>query len=89
MNPTQNGLNTLPPKEDAGPRMLAESYILFTVACVLLAIRCYGRLCLTKNWGWDDTTIIVAWVCSAFFQATVLAHMIADFSSTKHCPNDL
>lgn len=52
-----------PQGRSAGPAILAELYILLSLATLLVAIRCYGRLRFTTDWGWDDTSIIFALVC--------------------------
>jgi len=51
----------------AGLAILAEYYTLLLIALFLIFIRAYVRVRITKgnfqSWGWDDSTIIIAWVC--------------------------
>ncbi|KAK6823068.1 hypothetical protein RU639_005937 [Aspergillus parasiticus] len=41
--------------------LLAEYYTLTVIALALVLLRAWVCLRLTRNWGWDDTCIVIAW----------------------------
>ncbi|KAH8645579.1 hypothetical protein BGZ60DRAFT_392534 [Tricladium varicosporioides] len=62
MSSAREAQAVLPPDHNSGPGILAESYILLVIATSLIVVRSYVRLSITNCWGWDDTTIIIAWI---------------------------
>ncbi|MCJ1283108.1 hypothetical protein MMC26_002435 [Xylographa opegraphella] len=48
---------SLPANYSTAPIILALQYILLSLTIALIIARCHGRLRVTKDWGWDDTTI--------------------------------
>ncbi|KAI4146672.1 MAG: hypothetical protein LQ340_005850 [Diploschistes diacapsis] len=74
--------NALPPDSDAGPGILVEVYILLIMAFVLVGLRCYVRLGVRSNWGWDDSMIIIAlifWLIGA-----ILVQLEVNLGSGRH-----
>jgi hypothetical protein len=59
----------------AGNAILAEYYTLLLLALFHIAVRTYVRFWITKgnfqSWSWDDTTIILAWVSSLLYEASI------------------
>ena len=47
----------------AGAGILAEIYILLSIATWLVCVRCYGRMRFHNGLGWDDITCVAALVC--------------------------
>ena len=47
---------------DPKAALLAATWILFLLAALLIVIRCHVRRSLTKDWGSDDTSIVVGLV---------------------------
>ncbi|KAE8386661.1 hypothetical protein BDV23DRAFT_196287 [Aspergillus alliaceus] len=62
MDSAPNQQIPLPPDHRSTAGLLAEYYILAVIALALVALRAWVRLHLTKNWGWDDTCIVIAWM---------------------------
>lgn len=60
----QKNSRASPQGHSTGPAALAELYILLSLATLLVALRCYGHIRFTKDWGWDISSIIVALVIS-------------------------
>ncbi|KAL8668764.1 MAG: hypothetical protein Q9168_006622 [Polycauliona sp. 1 TL-2023] len=46
----------------AGAGLLAQYYILLSIATGLVCLRCFGRIRSQKRLGWDDIFSVVAWV---------------------------
>ncbi|PQE25645.1 integral membrane protein [Rutstroemia sp. NJR-2017a BBW] len=47
-----------------GPGLIAEYCVFLLLSLFLVLCRAYTRLRVTEFWGWDDTTIIIAWIFS-------------------------
>ncbi|KAK1149445.1 hypothetical protein N8T08_006668 [Aspergillus melleus] len=53
------------PQQPMTTGILVEYYVLTAIALILVVARLWMRLALTaRNWGWDDYTIVLAWLCS-------------------------
>lgn len=52
----------IPPDHRTTSGLLAEYYTLTVIALALVLLRAWVCLRLTRNWGWDDTCIVIAWV---------------------------
>lgn len=53
---------SLPPDESRGPSLIAEEWTTVSIASLLVFLRIYTRVFLRKTAGWDDWTIVMAWV---------------------------
>ncbi|KAJ5291694.1 integral membrane protein [Penicillium angulare] len=62
--------------------ILAELYILFMIAVFLIGLRIWVRTRISKNWGWDDSFIIVAWVFLLI--GVVLVQIEANYGMGHH-----
>ena len=51
------------PRNSAGIGLLAEYYILLSIATWLVCLRCYGRIRFQHGLEWDDISIVAALVC--------------------------
>jgi hypothetical protein len=66
----------LPPAQNNGPAILAEYYVLLIFSLALVVLRSYVRIHVKHNWGWDDTSIVIAWVSSSSSSASpCVAHI--------------
>lgn len=43
-------------------KVIAGAIIPLAIATIFIVGRCYSRVFLLRNWGWDDYMIISAWV---------------------------
>ncbi|PLB54130.1 hypothetical protein P170DRAFT_469595 [Aspergillus steynii IBT 23096] len=69
--PTQHSMTT---------GILVEYYVLTAIALVLVIARLWMRLAITaRNWGWDDYTIVIAWLCSVV--GLILIQLAANIGS--------
>ena len=50
--------------ENRGPELQAAGYTLVTIALVATALRCYTRIFIVKNFGFDDWCMAFALVSS-------------------------
>lgn len=50
--------------ENLGPRLLAISIIIVTVAALFTSLRFYARYLKGKIYWWDDWTVLVALACT-------------------------
>ncbi|KAE8330057.1 hypothetical protein BDV39DRAFT_191014 [Aspergillus sergii] len=51
----------IPPDHRTTAGLLAEYYTLTVIALALVLLRAWVCVRLTRNWGWDDTCIVIAW----------------------------
>lgn len=50
--------------ENRGPELFAVGVTLVTAAGIAILLRCYARICLVKNFGFDDYCMLAAMVRS-------------------------
>ncbi|MCJ1251755.1 hypothetical protein MMC30_008993 [Trapelia coarctata] len=57
-------IETLPAggDHDNGPVLMGVCLALTAVSALCVSLRCYARLCMRHNFGWDDTLIVLAMV---------------------------
>lgn len=48
--------------ENLGPTIIIINVIVFTASMLIIIIRIFTRLCLTKNFGWDDAFMVLTGV---------------------------
>lgn len=48
--------------ENRGPELQAVGYTLLTAATIAISLRCYTRVFLVKNFGFDDWCMLAAMV---------------------------
>jgi hypothetical protein len=48
--------------EDRGPVVLGVSTAMITVSSVFVGLRFASRIGIVRRVGWDDYTILIAWV---------------------------
>ncbi|KAF9872592.1 hypothetical protein CkaCkLH20_10089 [Colletotrichum karsti] len=58
--------------ENRGPELFAVGVTLVTAAGIAIVLRCYSRICLVKNFGFDDYCMLAAMVFFALFVACAL-----------------
>ncbi|KAK2778795.1 hypothetical protein CKAH01_11569 [Colletotrichum kahawae] len=58
--------------ENRGPELFAVGITLVTAADIAILLRCYARICLVKNFGFDDYCMLAAMVFFALFVACAL-----------------
>ncbi|KAH0438594.1 hypothetical protein CcaCcLH18_03301 [Colletotrichum camelliae] len=58
--------------ENRGPELFAVGITLVTAAGIAILLRCYARICLVKNFGFDDYCMLAAMVFFALFVACAL-----------------
>lgn len=56
--PTTNGESVPQRDVNSGPAITAVTSILLAIAIILVALRCYVRVLMTKNFGWDDGVMV-------------------------------
>lgn len=68
--------------------ILVEYYVLTAVALILVIARLWMRMALTaRNWGWDDITIVLAWLASLV--GLILIQLAANLGShTMHTEDE-
>ncbi|KAE8137529.1 hypothetical protein BDV38DRAFT_292996 [Aspergillus pseudotamarii] len=65
--------------------ILVEYYLLTAIALILVIARVWMRMAITgRNWGWDDYTIVIAWLCSVV--GLVLIQLAANLGSNPLHP---
>jgi hypothetical protein len=47
------------------PEILFGAIFPAAIATIFVLARFYSRAILMKNWGWDDSWILLSWVCSS------------------------
>jgi hypothetical protein len=43
--------------------VIAGTIAPFVIGTIFVFARFYTRTLITRNWGWDDSLVLVAWVC--------------------------
>ena len=56
----------------AGAGLLAQYYILLSIATGLVSLRCYGRLRLQNGLGWDDYSSVAALVSPLAVSSSII-----------------
>ncbi|KAB8225745.1 hypothetical protein BDV33DRAFT_198156 [Aspergillus novoparasiticus] len=65
--------------------ILVEYYVLTVIALILVIARLWMRMTVTRrNWGWDDYTIVIAWLCSVV--GLILIQLAANLGSNPLHP---
>ncbi|PYH44102.1 uncharacterized protein BP01DRAFT_374959 [Aspergillus saccharolyticus JOP 1030-1] len=72
----------VPPDHRTTGGILAEYYLLTALALFWVALRVWVRIRLTRNWGWDDTCIVLAWL--PLFAGLVLIQIEANLGLGRH-----
>lgn len=72
----------IPPDHRTTAGILAEYYILTVIALIWILLRAWVRIRMTKNWGWDDTCIVMAWL--PLFVGLVLIQLEANLGLGRH-----
>ncbi|EIT80681.1 hypothetical protein AO1008_07168 [Aspergillus oryzae 100-8] len=62
--------------------LLAEYYTLTVIALSLVLLRAWVCLRLTRNWGWDDTCIVIAWI--ALLAGLITIQLEANLGLGRH-----
>ncbi|KAE8353211.1 hypothetical protein BDV28DRAFT_148276 [Aspergillus coremiiformis] len=73
---------SLPPDHRTTAGILALYYALTAIAVLLVLLRAWVRLHLTKNWGWDDTFIVIA--LAALLTGLVVIQLQANVGLGRH-----
>ena len=55
-------VSQLPPNEDHGPSLIAQTWTTVSIASLLVLLRVYTRAFLRRTAGADDWTIVIALV---------------------------
>lgn len=50
------------PAENRAPELVSALAILYSLSFVFVALRVYVRIYISKNWGLDDSLLVVTWV---------------------------
>ncbi|KAF2686891.1 hypothetical protein K458DRAFT_363270 [Lentithecium fluviatile CBS 122367] len=73
----------------AGRAILAEYYTLLLLAFLLISVRAYVRIRITKgnfqSWSWDDSSIILAWIFLLI--GAILIQIEVNLGLGKHIKN--
>ncbi|KAE8136543.1 hypothetical protein BDV38DRAFT_271902 [Aspergillus pseudotamarii] len=72
----------IPPDHRTTAGLLAEYYILTVIALIPVLLRVWVRLLLIRNWGWDDTCIVTAWI--ALLAGLITIQLEANPSLGRH-----
>ncbi|KAL8760418.1 MAG: hypothetical protein Q9199_000042 [Rusavskia elegans] len=51
--------------ENLGPTIIIINVIVFVASTLIVIVRIFTRLCLTKNFGWDDAVMVLTQVINA------------------------
>ena len=57
-----NPLHTTASGGNFGPVFLGVDWAIFSLSTIVVALRLYTRLCITRNFGWDDAAIALTQV---------------------------
>ncbi|KAE8397669.1 hypothetical protein BDV37DRAFT_291727 [Aspergillus pseudonomiae] len=82
MTSAPNQDTSIPPDHRTTTGLLAEHYTLAAIALALVLLRAWVRLRLTRNWGWDDTCIVVAWI--ALLAGLITIQLEANLGLGRH-----
>ena len=55
----------LGPDPNLGPVVIALNCVVFALSTVVVLLRLFTRICLTRNLGWDDATMALTQVWRA------------------------
>lgn len=60
--------------ENLGPTIIIINVIVFVASTLVVIVRTFTRLCLTKNFGWDDAVMVLTqvWTSLSCAQAASL-----------------
>ncbi|KAI4233244.1 MAG: hypothetical protein LQ349_004533 [Xanthoria aureola] len=61
--------------ENLGPTIIIINVIVFVASTLIVIVRTFTRLCLTKNFGWDDAVMVLTQVINACGMAFVGAEV--------------
>ncbi len=75
--------NYLHPTEVRGPAILVLTFIFVPLLVILVALRAYTRLQLTKNFGYDDVAIVAA-VFPTLVCASVTVYAVMHIGWDRH-----
>lgn len=48
--------------ENLGPTIITINLVVFIASSLIVILRFFTRLCLTKNFGWDDAVMVLTQV---------------------------
>ncbi|KAJ5484827.1 hypothetical protein N7539_004815 [Penicillium diatomitis] len=57
--------------QDQGPKILVVCWILVIVPGLIVGLRFYCKVMLSRGFGWDDATILVAWTLQLIYTAMI------------------
>ncbi|KAF7715364.1 Uncharacterized protein PECH_001429 [Penicillium ucsense] len=57
--------------QDQGPKILVVCWILVIVPGLILGLRVYCKVMLSRGFGWDDATILLAWTLQLIYTAMI------------------
>ncbi|KAJ3955279.1 hypothetical protein N0V92_008194 [Colletotrichum tropicale] len=66
--------------ENRGPELFAVGVTLVTAAGIAILLRCYARICLVKNFGFDDYCMLAAmfwWFCYLWYCLSMISSKIS------------
>ena len=64
---SSNPLHTTASHGNLGPVFLGVDWALFSLSTIMVLLRLYTRLWITRNFGWDDATIALTQASLLFF----------------------